>query len=208
MNLKQRFFSLTAIIVFSVLAASNTEAALKGAEKQKALNKPDDVTKARITKGYGKLPLSFIQNDGQMHKSVKFYEKGKGHTTFFTKEGMSMLLSAPGASSVGDPLGKILSAQSKGEETNPAQFSKKQNPSEFVRLIPLGANQNPEIVAEGKQEGVVNYFIGNDPKKWRTAIPAYDAVFYKDVYENIDMRFYGNNRQFEYDVIVKPGADP
>ncbi len=79
---------------------------------------------------------------------------------------------------------------------------------EIVRLIPLGANKHPEIVAEGVQECKVNYFVGNDPAKWKTHIPTYQSIVYKDVYRGIDMKFYGNNRQMEYDIIVKPGASP
>jgi uncharacterized repeat protein (TIGR01451 family) len=77
-----------------------------------------------------------------------------------------------------------------------------------IKLIPLGANKNPEIIAEGLQEGKVNYLIGNDRKKWRTNIPTYRAVVYKEIYPGIDMKFYGYNRQLEYDIIVKPGASP
>ena len=66
----------------------------------------------------------------------------------------------------------------------------------------------PEIVGKGMQAGKVNYFIGNNPEKWKTNVPTYEAVVYKDVYKGVDMKFYGNNSQLEYDVIVKPGADP
>src|SRR3989338_5366351 len=78
----------------------------------------------------------------------------------------------------------------------------------IIKLKPIGANKDPEIIAENKQEGKVNYFIGNDPNKWKTNIPTYQAVVYKEIYKNIDMKFYGNNQQMEYDIIVKPGADP
>ncbi len=54
----------------------------------------------------------------------------------------------------------------------------------------------------------MNFFIGNDKKNWKTGIPVYGAVKYKDVYENIDIRYYGNNELLEYDIIVRPGADP
>lgn len=57
------------------------------------------------------------------------------------------------------------------------------------------------------QDGKVNYFIG-DPKAWRINIPTYKAVLYKEVYKGVDIRFYGTNRQMEYDIIVKPGIDP
>ena len=58
-------------------------------EKEKSV---DNATRARGQKVYGKLPLYFIQNDGQMDERVKFYEKGAGHTTFFTKEGVYLSL--------------------------------------------------------------------------------------------------------------------
>lgn len=77
---------------------------------------------------------------------------------------------------------------------------------EFVVLKPLGSAK-PQVVAEGKLPGRVNYFIGNDPTKWRTDIPTYAKVRYTGLYPGIDLVFYGTQRQLEYDVVVKPGAD-
>ena len=71
----------------------------------------------------------------------------------------------------------------------------------------INANKDPEIIAEGGQDGKVNYLTGNDPKKWKTNIPTYKAVIYKEVYPGIDIKYYGSDRQMEYDIIVKPGAD-
>ncbi len=34
-------------------------------------NNVDEATKVRVTENYGKLPLSFIRNDGQMDEKVK-----------------------------------------------------------------------------------------------------------------------------------------
>ncbi len=141
----------------------------------------DESAKLRIQETYGKLPLYFIKNDGQVDEKVKFYEKGSGHATYFMKEGVYITLVR------GD----------KGDMT-----------SQLIKLTFLNANPNPEIIAADQQEGKVNYFIGNDPKKWRTNVPTYRAVLYKEVYPGIDIKFYGNNRQMEYDIIVKPGADP
>ncbi len=80
--------------------------------------------------------------------------------------------------------------------------------TEFIKFIPLGANKEPEIFAEGVLNGKVNYFSGNDPEKWKTNIPTWQSVVYEDIYDGIDMKFYGNNRQMEYGIIVKPGASP
>ena len=203
-----------------------------GAEKQKAI---DESTKVKLQETYGKLPLSFIQNNGQLDEKVKYYEKGSGHATYFTNEGVYLSLvrsqesevtkeTAVGVHSV--VASEAKQSQDKITSPKPAMgdktrfFANAQHDrsegvrndnnvqSEIVKLKPIGANKTPEIIAEGLQEGKVNYFIGNDSKNWKTNIPTYQAVVYKDVYKDIDMRFYGNNSQMEYDIIVKPGADP
>ncbi|HTN42196.1 MAG TPA: SBBP repeat-containing protein [Nitrospiria bacterium] len=133
---------------------------------------------------YGGLPQNFIPNMGQLNPRVKFYEKGGGHAAFFTKGGVDLTLYN------GDP------------------FSVSHPVPSWLRLTPLGAQKNPEIVGEGLQKGRVNYLIGHDPRKWRTGLPIYRAVVYKEIYPGIDMKFYGGDRQLEYDIGVKPGADP
>ncbi|TLD43181.1 MAG: Cell surface protein [Candidatus Jettenia ecosi] len=93
------------------------------------------------------------------------------------------------------------------KETRTNQFVHATQP-ETIKLIPLGANKDPLIIPEGLQEAKVNYFIDKNPEDWKTNISTYQAILYKDIYQDIDMRFYGNNRQLEYDIIVKPGANP
>jgi hypothetical protein len=56
--------------------------------------------------------------------------------------------------------------------------------------------------------GKSNYFIGNDPAKWRTNIPSYAKVKHKDVYPGVDMIYHGDHQQLEYDFVVAPGANP
>ena len=53
-----------------------------------------------------------------------------------------------------------------------------------------------------------NYFIGNDPRKWKTNVPSYANVKYSGVYPGVDLLFYGNQNALEYDFTVSPGADP
>ena len=52
-----------------------------------------------------------------------------------------------------------------------------------------------------------NYFYGNDPSKWRTDVPNYSAITYKDIWPGIDLRYHGDGRGMKYDFIVNPGAD-
>ena len=55
--------------------------------------------------------------------------------------------------------------------------------------------------------GVSNYFLGDDPRRWRTGIPHYRRVKVEGVYEGVDLLFYGDPRKLEYDLLVQPGAD-
>jgi hypothetical protein len=66
-------------------------------------------------------------------------------------------------------------------------------PKEFERLEPTG--------------GISNYFIGNDPSKWRTEIPQYKRVKVRGVYPGVDLGYYGAGGKLEYDLLVAPGAD-
>jgi hypothetical protein len=72
------------------------------------------------------------------------------------------------------------------------------------------ANANPNAKIEGADQlpGHANYFLGNDPAKWHTNVPTYAKVRYTNVYNGIDLVYYGNQRQLEYDFIVQPGSNP
>jgi hypothetical protein len=72
----------------------------------------------------------------------------------------------------------------------------------------LGANSQPAIEGSDKDSAVVNYFIGNDPEKWRSSIPTYSELIYQNIYPNIDLRLYGSGGRLRYDFIVKPGGTP
>ena len=71
-----------------------------------------------------------------------------------------------------------------------------------------GANVSAPISGEGRQASTTNYFIGDDPAKWRTSVPNFAQVRYAGVYSGIDLVYYGREGTLEYDWIVAPGADP
>jgi hypothetical protein len=77
-----------------------------------------------------------------------------------------------------------------------------------LRMQLLGADANAEATGVEKLPGTVNYFIGNDPKQWRTNVPTYGKVEYRNVYPGVDLVYYGNQQQLEYDLVVAPGVDP
>jgi hypothetical protein len=80
--------------------------------------------------------------------------------------------------------------------------------STAVHLTPVGMRPGAELAPLKPQECKVNYLCGRDSRQWLTGIPTYGAVAYREAYPGIDLKFYGRGRQFEYDLIVKPGADP
>ncbi len=72
----------------------------------------------------------------------------------------------------------------------------------------LGANLASAVNGLEPQPGVVNYVAGSDPKRWHSGIPTYAKVTYNNIYPGVDLVFYGNQRQLEYDFAIAPGADP
>ena len=56
--------------------------------------------------------------------------------------------------------------------------------------------------------GKANYFIGRDPKRWRTDVAGYAKLRCRGVYPGIDLLYYGSGRELEYDFVVAPGGDP
>jgi Abnormal spindle-like microcephaly-assoc'd, ASPM-SPD-2-Hydin/Beta-propeller repeat len=144
-------------------------------------SKSEQATRARWAKDYGDLPLAFEANRGQSDRQVKFLARGRGYTLFLTPHAAVLKLSKAG--------------QAPGE--TPA----------VLRMKLAGANREPEITGLGELGGKSNYFIGNDPKKWRTNVPNYAKVRYRNAYPGVDLVYYGNQQQLEYDFVVAPGAD-
>src|SRR3989441_4352037 len=72
----------------------------------------------------------------------------------------------------------------------------------------VGASRTARVLGWEELPAKANYFIGNDPGKWRTNVPTYAKVRYEAIYPGIDLVFYGKQRQLEYDFVIRPGADP
>ncbi len=162
-----------------------------------------------------RMPLSFTKNMGQWDDRVLFRANAGGATMWFTKEGMtyqftrridarSGAVSAPGVGQ--NRFGFDTSGLGPIDRFNNEKDSVEQM---ILTAKFVGANPNPEVVGESQMEYKCNYFIGNDPSKWHTDVPNYEAITLKDVYPGIDLKYYGNGHgKVEYDFIVQPNADP
>ena len=49
---------------------------------------------------------------------------------------------------------------------------------------------------------------GSDPKQWKLGLPTFGSVTYREIYPGIDVVYRGNQQQMEFDVVLRPGADP
>jgi Beta-propeller repeat len=171
------------------------------AKAQAGTAEPAETGRARISETYGKLPLSFEANQGQTNPQVKFLSRGDGYSLFLTNNEAELALTKPAKASPFEA-----AAQRKPIEKSAAFAQKAQ--SAVLRMRLVGANSGAKITGQNELPGKVNYFIGNDPEKWRTNVATFAKVRYEEVYSGIDLVYYGNQRQLEYDFVVEPGADP
>jgi hypothetical protein len=160
----------------------------------------DPKAQAGILDSYGKLPLSFEANHGQADARVKFLSRTGGYSLFLTGDEAVLTLSG----------GKANTHEAKIAGTARTLQSGMAAPKSgsVLRMKLRNANPSAKITGTDELAGTSNYFIGNDPKKWRTNVPTYAKVKYEGIYSGIDLVYYGNQRQLEYDFIVAPGADP
>jgi hypothetical protein len=77
-----------------------------------------------------------------------------------------------------------------------------------VQLQFQGAQPGAEIQAAQKLSSTTGLFFGNDPSKWRPDVPNYGRLEVPGLYRGVDLVYYGNAGELEYDLTVKPGADP
>jgi len=70
------------------------------------------------------------------------------------------------------------------------------------------ANLNPVISGTDRLDAKSHYFLGADPRAWRTNVATFAQVKYESVYPGIDLIWYGNQRQIEHDFVAAPGANP
>ena len=182
----------------------------------------------RLLQRYGQLPLSFEANRGQTDARVKFLSRGHGYTLFLTSDEVVLGLVKP---RIGNPrlearreLPMLRGRSQKKAESFPALLAPNLGSPNRTRPMtdsgqvavtdavlhvkPVGMNPTTRITPLAQLPGKSNYLIGNDPKKWHTNVPTYAKVKYNDVYPGVDLVYYGNQGQLEYDFVVAPGVDP
>lgn len=168
--------------------------------------------KTRALEAFRKSPMSFEANQGQTDKRVTFISRGAGYTLFLTRDSAVMALQNTGsaqgrqenaarATSPSMPyVGNSVSGVSRGQGSTRSEA--------VLNMRVVGANPAARVTSFDQLETTSNYFIGNNPAKWRTKVPNFGKVRYSSIYPGVDLVYYGNQQQLEYDFVVAPGADP
>jgi hypothetical protein len=147
-------------------------------------------------------PLPFVRNDGQTDTKARFHTRGLGGTIFFTPTEIVFSLLPPVA-----PDQRQTTVRTRFERNR--RFADRFNGSmEVIRLRFAGANANPTLAPGKRLGGVLNYYIGNDPAKWRTNVPMYAGIVYQDLYPGVDLQYDGMEGLLKGTFTLKPGVNP
>jgi len=161
------------------------------------------------------MPLAFTENRGQWDERVLFRASAGGTTLWFGRDGITYQFThrvprsktadtEPLAAGVAprapfDRAERFMPRETEALVPNEAEtrVASETEPDsiETVVIHAAFAGSNPEVELAGENllEYRCNYFLGNDPAKWRTDVPNYAAVVYRNVYPGVDLRYEGKD---------------
>ena len=149
-------------------------------------------------RAYGRLPLRFEANGGQVDSRVRFIARGAGYTLFLTPQESVLSLLKPAGHAREARTGSGTDGRPTGAPSGVA----------IVRMRLDGASPHPRIEGLGRLPGATNYLIGRNHRRWQTGVAGYARVQYGDVYPGVGLVYYGRQGRLEYDFRVAPGANP
>lgn len=145
--------------------------------------------------GYAQAPIEFIPNKGQWAPWFQYKAVSPGGEVFMENDGMRYLLcDAANVQRIDSFHIGLL----------------KENPTMKFHVYKMtfeGANKSPRITGAKQQSHYYNYYLGNDPEKWKGDVHPYLAMDYTDLYNGIDMHVSSDAGSLIYEFFVHPGAD-
>ena len=147
-----------------------------------------DEKRSEILGNFMSMPVSFKPNRGQWDKTINYQASSQNGNIYFLNNSLSF------------------AHRRDLEQNEEAKNGAEKNEYEILvwNISMEGAATNPEIISFGKKGSCSNYFLGN---KKVCNVPEYQQIIYKNIYKNIDLKFYNASKDLEYDYILKPGAD-
>lgn len=200
--------SVLVLAIGIFLTAGNSGMAVEPGSKVVSHRASSSPIQTDLSAKYGQLPLSFEPNLGQTDPQVKFVSHGAGYTLFLTDS--EAVFSFESRSRTKKPKEQEITGeipQLSGNILNRPTGHKQLSPA-ILRVKLLESGTKPIISAQDELAGKTNYIRGNDPTKWTTNVSTYSKVRYSNVFDGIDLVYYGNQGHLEYDFAVSAGANP
>lgn len=160
------------------------------------LKETDSLTKTLVNENYGRLPLRFEKNIGQTNNNIDFISHNSDYALFLS------------------PTKTIFAIKNQQNANNFSKNPKinRRNPivesTTTLTMELIGANNNAKPIELDKLETKSNYLISNNQNEWQTNVENFSKVKYQNIYKGIDIVYYGNQKQLEYDLIVSPYINP
>ncbi len=160
---------------------------------------------------YGRMPLYFIANKGQVDEQVDYYVQGLDKSIYFTAEGVTFALSgATGRDTNGSApkaSGRLLNDSRLESQPRTPALERGDADRWVVKLGFVGANRNVRPIGRDETGAAVSYFRGR-LEDWHTGVPTYSKIAYANLWPGIDLVYSGTVNQLKYEFVVHPGADP
>jgi hypothetical protein len=156
-----------------------------------------------VARDFGRMPLYFIPNQGQLDARVACYLQGKDKIIYFAADGLTFALNGQGCGS-GEQAPEDSGRRPAPESPRPGPRGAGRY---VVKLDFIGANAGILPSGEGETGAVISYFRGK-PEEWRAGLPTYSKIVYRGLWPGIDLACYGTANKLKYDFVVHPGADP
>jgi hypothetical protein len=157
---------------------------------------PDAGERSKVNAAAADLPIAFEPNLGQSDEQVAFLAHGPGYGLFLTPDELALSLRRTAPQADNDA----------GGSPERARHVAALAPS-VLRMRLEGASHSTPV-GEEPLETRTNYLIGDDPALWHTDVPTFGRVRYPQVYPGVDLVYYSDHGQLEYDFEVAPGTDP
>lgn len=168
---------------------------------QKPTSSIPPAQQAAVTNALNKQPLNFEKNLGQTDPRVQYISRGSNYTVFLTSDEavIAVPVRTKGAS--------FEAAYPGSRHTGRARTSTAAPEMAVLRVKLEGANPAPEITASDPLV-TRSYYVPKGTTGPLPATPHFGRVNYAQVYPGIDLTYYGNQRQVQFDFIIAPMADP
>jgi hypothetical protein len=190
-----QMYSWLAIFSLLTLSMAPTPRVSSGLHTQEAAT-------MRTQTDWGKMPLYFIANQGQVDSRVVYYVQGGDKTLYFTPQGVTFALN--GLTSRKNNLHPRF-GKGVGKKYSPLRIDERST-RWIIKLDFVGAN-SVQPIGQEQTQAVVSYFKGL-PDEWHAGLPTYSKIVYADLWEGIDLTYSGTVDRLKYEFVVKPGVNP